>query len=142
MQTTSTTVQAQGNVRKPLADIRTAKRSEPDTSNHFFSDGKALDGGFVVPIGFYNTVKLETISILNYLAEANEYDGEDLFGSEFFNQLQPFEQRLVDPVLKTLIAEGDVPLRLANPARTYPVLYQLDVGHATLVKRSEDGYTD
>lgn len=126
---------------KPPADIRTAKVSLPDTANHFFDDGKALKGGFVVPIGFYNAVKFEAVAILNYLAEANEYDAADLFGPDYWDQLQPFEQRLVDPILKTLIAEGGLPLRVVNPSRPYPVLYRLDLDHEALVKRNQDGFS-
>jgi hypothetical protein len=134
MQTIESTVQVQAHVSKPLAYIRTAKRSEPDMSNHYFYDGKTLEGGFVVPIGLYNTVKFEAIAILNYLAEGNEYDAEDLFGPGYWDQLQPYEQRLIDPCLLTLVAAGELPLEVANPGFAYPVLYRLDLRHETLVK--------
>lgn len=126
---------------KALADIRTAKKSQADTENHFFDYGKALEGGFVVPIGFYNSVKFQCIEILNYLSAAAQYDAEALYGAVNWDDLQPYEQRLVDACLKTLIAEGDVPLEVAESSRAYP-LYCLDLSHETLVTRSTKEYAD
>ncbi len=124
----------QGKKRKPMPDIETAKGSEPDTSNHYFDDGKSLVGGFVVPIGFYNAVKFEAIAILIYLNAVDEYDAEDLSGSNFWHQLQPYEQRLVDPILKTLIQAGELPLKVAAPYRSFPVSYVLDLRPETRVR--------
>ena len=119
---------------KPLADIRTAKESVADTKNHIFDDGKAIEGGFVVPIGFYNYVKFRCIEILDYLSAVAEYDAAALFGQEYWYDIQPREQRLIDACLQTLIADGDVPLEIADPSLAYPK-YRLVLDHETLVTR-------
>lgn len=126
---------------KALADIRTAKKSEADTENHFFDDGKAIEGGFVVPIGFFNSVKFQCIEILFYLSADAQYDAVALYGEQHYDQLHPCEQRLVDACLKTLIADGDVPLEIVDPSRAYPH-YRLVLNHETLVTRSTKEYAD
>ena len=123
---------------KPLADTRTATKAQADTKNHYFDDGKAIEGGFVVPIGFYNSVKSQCIAILPYLSAAAQYDAVALYGEAYWDGLQPCEQRLLDACLKTLIAERDVPLEVDLPSGSFPVFYQLVLGHETLVTRSTD----
>lgn len=127
---------------KARADIRTVKDSQADTSNHRFDDGKAVEGGFVVPIGLYNSVKFQSIAILDYLSADAVYDAEALYGAQHWDQLEPYEQRLVDACLKTLIADGDVPLEVADPSCVYPVLYRLDLNHEALVSRFTEEYAD
>ena len=127
---------------KARADIRTVQDSQADTANHFFDDGKAVEGGLVVPIGLYNSVKFQSIAILDYLSADAEYDAEALYGAQHWDQLQPYEQRLVDACLKTLIADGDVPLEVADPSCAYPVRYRLDLNHETLVSRFTEGHAD